>query len=55
MNENVDNLRSKNQFSNFNDDLTKTLKKIFRGIYNDFDESSFFENDKGSSSIVSHS
>ena len=52
MNENVDNSKSKNQLLNFNNDLTKALKEIFRSIYNDFDESSFFENDKGSSSIT---
>ena len=52
MNENVDNLRSKNQFLNFNNDLMKTLKKTFRNIYNDFDESSSFENDEDSLSIT---
>ena len=52
INENVNNSRSKNQPSNFNDDLTKTLKKIFRDIYNDFDGSSFFENDKDTLSIT---
>ena len=54
INENVNNSRSKNQFLNFNDDLTKTLKKIFRGIYNNFNESSFFENDKDLLLIISH-
>ena len=29
MNENVDNSKTKHSFSIFNDDLTKTLKKIF--------------------------
>ena len=55
INENVNNSRSKSQSLNFNNNLMKTLKKTFRGIYNDFDESSFFENDEGSSSITFHS
>ena len=46
INKNVNNSKSKGQFSNFNDDLTKTLKKTFRSFYNNFDESSFFENNK---------
>ena len=54
INENVNNSRSKNQSLNFNNDLTKTLKKTFRNIYNDFDESSFFENNKDLLSITSH-
>ena len=54
MKKNVDNSKSKSQFSKFSGDLTKALKKIFRDIYNDFDESSFFENDKDSSSITSY-
>ena len=54
MNENVDNLRLKNQSLNFNDDLTKTLKKIFWDIYNDFGELLFFKNNKNTSSITSH-
>ena len=29
INENADNLKTKYSFLNFNDDLTKTLKKIF--------------------------
>ena len=29
MNENVDNSKTKHSFSNFNDDLMKTLKEIF--------------------------
>ena len=45
MNENVDNSKTKYSFSIFNGDLTKTLKKIFRDIYNDLSESSSFEND----------
>ena len=45
MNENVDNSKTKHSFLIFNDDLTETLKKIFRNIYNDLNESSFFEND----------
>ena len=44
INENVDNSKSKHSFSNFNDDLMKTLKKTFRDFYNDFDELSFFNN-----------
>ena len=43
MNENVDNSKIKHSFFNFNNDLTKTLKKIFRDICNDLNESSFFE------------
>ena len=54
MNKNVDNSKSKNQFSNFNDGLTKTLKKTFRNFYNDFDELSFFEDNKDTSSITFH-
>ena len=54
MNKNVNNSKSKSQPLNFNDGLTKTLKKIFRDIYNDFDESSFFENDKDTLSITSY-
>ena len=54
MNKNVDNSKSKNQFLNFNNDLTMTLKKTFRGFYNDFDESLFFENDNNTSSITSY-
>ena len=42
----------KYSFSNFNNDLTETLKKIFRNIYNDLNESLFFENDL--SSITFH-
>ena len=45
MNENVDNSKTKYSFLIFNGDLTKALKKIFRNICNDLDESSFFEND----------
>ena len=52
MNENVNNSETKHSFLIFNDDLTKTLKKIFRNIYNDLSESSFFENDLFS--ITSH-
>ena len=54
MNENVNNSKSKNQFLNFNDDLTKTLKKTFRDFCNDFDELSFFENNNDISSITSY-
>ena len=52
INENVNNSKTKHSFSIFNDDLIKTLKKIFRDIYNDLNESSFFENDLFS--ITSH-
>ena len=52
INENVNNSKTKHLFLIFNDDLTKTLKKIFRDIYNDLNESSFFENDL--SSTTSH-
>ena len=48
INENVDNSKTKHSFLIFNDDLTKTLKKIFRNIYNDLNKSSFFENDLSS-------
>ena len=44
INENVNNSKTKHSFLIFNNDLTKTLKEIFRGIYNDLNESSFFEN-----------
>ena len=43
MNENADNSKTKHSFFNFNDGLTKTLKKTFRNIYNDLNESSSFE------------
>ena len=43
INENADNSEMKHSFFNFNDGLTKTLKKIFRDIYNDLNESSSFE------------
>ena len=52
INENVDNSKTEYSFLNFNDDLTKTLKEIFRSIYNDLNESLFFENDL--SSTTSH-
>ena len=45
INENVDNSKTKYSFSIFNGGLTKVLKKIFRNICNDLNESSFFEND----------
>ena len=48
INENVNNSKTKYSFSIFNDDLIKTLKKIFRDIYNDLSESSSFENDLSS-------
>ena len=43
INENVNNSKTKHSFFNFNDGLIKTLKKIFRDICNDLNESSFFE------------
>ena len=43
INENVNNSKTEHSFFNFNDGLTKTLKKIFRDIYNDLNESSSFE------------
>ena len=48
MNKNVDNSKTKHSFSIFNNDLMKTLKKTFRDIYNNLNESSFFENDLSS-------
>ena len=45
INKNVNNSKIKYSFSIFSDDLMKMLKKIFRNIYNDLNESSFFEND----------
>ena len=54
INENVDNSKSKHLSLNFNNDLTKTLKKIFRNFYNDFDESLFFNNKNNASSTTSH-
>ena len=45
MNEDVDNSKTKYSFLSFSGDLTKTLKKIFRDIYNDLSELLFFEND----------
>ena len=48
MNENVDNPKIKYSFLNFNNDLMKTLKEIFRNIYNDLNESSFFKSDLSS-------
>ena len=45
MNEDVDNSKTKHSFLIFNGDLTEALKKIFRDIYNDLSESSFFEDD----------
>ena len=44
INENVNNSKSKSQFSNFNNDLTKMFVKTFRGSFNDFDETSFSDN-----------
>ena len=54
MNENVNNSRSKHSFSNFNDDLTKRLKKTFRGFYKDFDELLSFDDENDASSTISH-
>ena len=45
MNENVDNSKMEHSFSISSDDLMKTLKKTFRGICSDLNESSSFEND----------
>ena len=45
INENVNNSKTKHSFLIFNNDLTKTLKKIFRDIYNDLNESLSFEDD----------
>ena len=45
INKNVNNSKTKHPFSIFNGDLTKMLKKTFRNIYNDLNESSFFGND----------
>ena len=45
INKNIDNSKTKHSFLIFNDDLTETLKKIFRDIYNDLNESSSFEDD----------
>ena len=52
INENVNNSKTKHSFLIFSGDLTETLKKIFRNIYNDLNESLFFENDL--SSTASH-
>ena len=52
INENVNNSKTKHSFSIFNDDLTKALKKIFQGTYNDLSESLSFKNDL--SSTTSH-
>ena len=43
INENVDNSKTKHSFFNFNNDLTKALKEIFRDIYNDLNEPSSFK------------
>ena len=43
INENADNSKIKYSFFNFNDDLIKTLKKIFRDICNDLNELLSFE------------
>ena len=45
INENVDNSKTKHSFLIFSDDLTKTLKKIFRSIYNDLNKSLSFKDD----------
>ena len=52
INKNINNSKTKHSFSIFNNDLTKTLKKTFRNICNDLNESLFFENDL--SSTASH-
>ena len=43
INENVNNSKTKHSFFNFNNDLTKALKKTFRNICNDLNESSSFK------------
>ena len=43
MNKDVNNSKTKHSFFNFNDGLAKALKKIFRNIYNDLNESLSFE------------
>ena len=52
INENADNSKTKHSSLIFNNDLTKTLKEIFRDIYNNLSESSSFEDDL--SSTTSH-
>ena len=54
INKNVNNLKSKHSSSNFNNDLIKTSKKIFRGSYNDFDKLLSFDNKNDASSTISH-
>ena len=54
MNKNVNNSKLKHSFLNFNNDLTKTLKKIFRNFYNDFNELLFFDNKNDASSTIFH-
>ena len=54
MNKNVNNSKSKRSFLNFNNDLTKTFKKIFQDFYNDFDKTSFFNNESDTSLTTSH-
>ena len=51
MNENVNNSKTKHLFLIFSDDLTKTLKKTFRDIYNDSNESLSFKNDLSSTTF----
>ena len=43
INENVNNLKSKRSFLNFNNDLIKALKKTSRDFFNDFNKTSFFK------------
>ena len=45
INENVNNSKTKHSFLIFNDDLTEALKKIFRSICNNLNESSSFGDD----------
>ena len=54
INKNVNNSKSKHSFLNFNNNLTKKLKKTFRDFYNDFDESLFFDNENNALSTISH-
>ena len=51
MNENVDNSKIKHSFLSFSGGLTKALKKTFRDICNDLNESLFFENDLSSTTF----
>ena len=54
INKNVNNSRSKHSFLNFDNDLTRTLKKTFRSFYNDFNKLSFFDDESDASSTTFH-